>query len=529
MLLVSAEEMREIDRRTIEEFGIPGRVLMENAGRGATRILLQAFSEVDQKTVGVAAGPGNNGGDGFVMARCLSHRGISVTVFLLTAAGRLKGDALTNFELLAGLPVDVVEIPDQAAFSEQRGRMREVDIWVDAILGTGLTSDVKPYFAEVIHFINSLDRPVFAVDIPSGLSSETGRPCGVSIQAHTTATFAFAKMGQLLAPGAAYTGHLQIVDIGVPPHIPASVLPRQSLLTRTRVRQYFHRGRPMDAHKGHTGHVLAWCGSAGKTGAAALTAAAAMHTGAGLVTLAVPAGVHTNIENLVLEAMSHSLPESQPGVYGADCLESLQHLMKDKKCFALGPGIGTADDTRTLLRDLLPGVTIPMVIDADGLNLIARDIRVLKTLSASAVLTPHPGEMARLSGRTVAQIQADRIQSARDFAVDCQVHLVLKGARTVVAHPDGRVWVNPTGNSGMASGGMGDVLTGMIAGFIAQGFAPEAAAHAGVFLHGAAADTLAAQKGPWGYLASEVSRQVPAQIRALLADPAPDPIEVPVF
>ncbi|MBU4421013.1 MAG: NAD(P)H-hydrate epimerase, partial [Proteobacteria bacterium] len=269
MYLVTAGEMQEMDRQTIESYGLPGRVLMENAGLGATRILLKQFKGLVDKKVGIVAGRGNNGGDGFVMARYLSQKGISVTVYLLAKKSMVKGDAAENLNLLAPLDITVIEMPDQKSFSKNKTSMLHQDIWIDAILGTGLKSDVKGYFRKIIEFINSLEKPVFSVDIPSGLNADTGRPCGACIQAHTTATFAFAKTGHLIFPGAGYTGNLEIIDIGIPNYIAEKVGPKQFLLTSALVRSTLQKRSP-EAHKGNTGHLLIIAGSTGKTGAAAM-------------------------------------------------------------------------------------------------------------------------------------------------------------------------------------------------------------------------------------------------------------------
>ncbi|MDF1593361.1 MAG: NAD(P)H-hydrate dehydratase [Desulfobacterales bacterium] len=515
MYLVTAGEMQEMDRRTIETFGLPGRLLMENAGRGATRVLLQTFSGLTDKKVAVIAGRGNNGGDGFVMARCLFQKGVPVRVFLLAEGKTVKGDAAANLKLLKPLGIPVDEIPDRNAFKKYKTAMRHQDIWVDAILGTGLKSDVDGYFREIIDFINARNRPVFSVDIPSGLDSDSGHPRGACIRAHTTATFGFAKIGHVLLPGADYTGRLQIVDIGIPDHIAAEVGPTQYLLTAEMIQDRL-APRSSDAHKGTTGHLLVVAGSPGKTGAAAMTAAAAMRTGAGLVTLGVPASLNPVLETQVLEAMTVALPETVDAMFAEAAFDRIQGLLSGKQSLVFGPGVGISSEIESLLRRMLPILNIPMVIDADGLNNLAADMDMLKTANAPIILTPHPGEMARLLGASVQQVQTERLTCARELARKYKLHVVLKGARTVIAHPDGKAYINPTGNAGMASGGMGDVLTGVIGGLLAQGYTPEAAAHVGVYLHGAAADRLAEQIGPIGFLASDVINAIPAQIKKLL-------------
>jgi hydroxyethylthiazole kinase-like uncharacterized protein yjeF len=514
MYLVTADEMKEMDRRTIESFGLPGRILMENAGLGATQFFLERFKDVANKRIGVVAGRGNNGGDGFVMARYLAQKGMRVTVYLLSEKQSVQGDAAANLNLLLPLKVPVIEMPDAKAFSAHITEMRHETIWIDAIFGTGLRSDVKGFFREVIDFLNQLSRPVFAVDIPSGLNSDTGRPCGTCIRAHATATFAFAKTGHFLLPGADYTGDLKIIDIGIPSHIADSVRSLQFLLTPDLIRTVF-QPRPLDSHKGHTGHILVIAGSPGKTGAAAMTAMSAMRAGAGLVTLGIPASLNSFMETQVTEAMTEPLPETKESVLGEASFNRIMALLSDKRCMAIGPGIGINPETKTLVQRLLQESKKPMVIDADGLNCLIGCTEMLKNFQNPIVLTPHPGEMARLVGTTAADVQKDRIHCARDFAQKFNVHIVLKGARTIVAHPDGSVFINPTGNPGMASGGMGDVLTGIIAGFIAQNHPPELAARAGVYLHGAAADALSKNMGPFGYLATDVMNALPETIKTI--------------
>jgi NAD(P)H-hydrate epimerase len=515
MYLVTANEMRKMDQLTIESFGIPGIVLMENAGRGATQILFDKFHQLTQQKVAVIAGRGNNGGDGFVIARCLAQKGINVSVYLLAPSKTIKGDAAANLALLAPLAIPVIEIPDQNAFLANKSALVHHNIWVDAILGTGLTSEVKDYFKFVIDFMNQSGKPIFAVDIPSGLDSDTGQPCGTCIRAQATATFAFAKTGHMLFPGARFTGILEIVDIGIPPHIVKEVRPLQYLLTTDRVRAYFKPRLP-DAHKGTSGHLLVLAGSPGKTGAAAMTALSAMRIGAGLVTLGIPQSLNPVLEAQVLEVMTCPLPESVNGMLDESSFDVIMELLLGKKCLAIGPGIGTETATKNLVHRVIQECTLPIVMDADGLNCLAGNTGLLNNIKAPAVLTPHPGEMARLTDTTPGQIQKNRISCTRDFAKKFNVHVVLKGARTVIGHPDGRVFVNPTGNPGMASGGMGDVLTGMIAGLITQGFTVESATHAGVFLHGAAADILEKAKGPFGFLASDLMTAIPEQIKELM-------------
>jgi NAD(P)H-hydrate epimerase len=431
---------------------------------------------------------------------------------------QIPGGKRHHLERLVALDIGVIEIPDEDSFSKTKPNLSDCGLLVDAILGTGLTSDVRGLFKTVINFINELNRTgiaVFAVDIPSGLNADTGQPCGTCIRAQGTATFGLAKIGHFTYPGAEYTGTLEVIDIGIPGSVVQAVGPKQYLLTSARIRNYL-QPRSADTHKGRTGHLLVIAGSPGKTGAAAMTAMSAMRAGAGLVTLGIAESLNPILETQVLEVMTARLPESENGVLGNTAAEDIRKMEAGKTCLAIGPGIGQAAETRSLVKKIISQSKTPVVIDADGLNNIAGQTQLLKNLKTPAVLTPHPGEMARLMDVTPAEVQQNRLQCARDFATNFKVDLVLKGAATVIAHPDGSAYINPTGNPGMASGGMGDVLTGVLAGFITQGYTPKAAAHAAVYLHGAAADTLAKTIGPIGYLAGEVMNAIPAEIKKLI-------------
>jgi len=515
MYLVTAAEMQQMDGDTIHSFGIPGRVLMENAGRGTTRVLFDKFSATADKRLAVLAGRGNNGGDGFVVARCAAQRGLRVVVYLLASADRLTGDARANFDLLRPLDVPVVEIPDAERLADCKTAMAHHDIWVDAVFGTGLNSDIRGHYREAIDMVNRLHRPVLAVDMPSGINADTGRICGNCIRADATATFAFPKIGHVVLPGKTYTGSLEVIDIGIPPHIASAVAPRQRLTTPAAVSSRLVR-RQSGAHKGDTGHLLVIAGSTGKTGAAAMACQAAMRTGAGLVSLGAPRSLNAVLETMLLEVMTVPLPETDTGSLSRQAGDPIARLLPGKRCLAIGPGLGMDAETGQLVRRLLPECEIPMVIDADGLNHITGRPELFEKLKAPAVLTPHPGEMARLTGLSTSRVQHDRVNCARDFATSTGTIVVLKGAGTIIAAPDGQVHVNPTGNPGMAAGGMGDVLTGMIAGLITQGCSPGMAAVAGVYLHGSAADALASAGTPTGYLASELLDRIPEQLGAHL-------------
>jgi NAD(P)H-hydrate epimerase len=522
MIVVTANQMQALDRQTIEEFGIPGRVLMENAGRGATHTFLQRIYGKGPGKVGVLAGRGNNGGDGFVMARYLFQRGNDVTVYLLSTADKVQGDAEQNLQLLKASRVPVIEIPDAEHFPAQQAGMRHIAFWIDAILGTGLKSDVKGFFRQMIEFINELKRPVFAVDIPSGLNADTGQPCGISIQASATATFAFAKIGHLVQPGAQLCGQVDVIDIGIPPAMAKNARIQQQLVTGRQI-QTLLAPRHADAHKGHTGHALIVAGATGKTGAAAMATNAAMRAGAGLVSLGIPQSLNMILESQLPEAMTIPLPDQGTGLLLEEAFDDIVGAAQSKQAMALGPGLGTASHTRNLVHRIIKEIELPLVIDADGLNNIVGHINHLKARKAATILTPHPGEMARLTATATSQIQQDRVTAARCLAQQTKTHVVLKGARTLIASPDEQIFINPTGNPGMASGGMGDVLTGLITGLLAQGHLPLDACRIGVFLHGLAADMLS-RKAPWGYLATEVMNTIPLAINSIINEPPEEPL-----
>jgi NAD(P)H-hydrate epimerase len=517
MYIVTAQQMKDMDRLTIESFGMPGIVLMENAARGATDALYRHFPHFRGLKVGVAAGHGNNGGDGFVIARYLASANVSVNVYLLSKRKKVRGDAAANLKLLDSMNVPVREITDEAQFKSYRDEMGSCELWIDAMLGTGLKSDVRGLFKEMIVLLNAEKTPILAVDIPSGLDSDTGKPRGCCVQATVTVTFGLPKIGHVVLPGSELVGKLEVIDIGIPPSVVDEVAPNHYLLTPEMITGAF-QARDAQSHKGTTGHLLVIGGSPGKTGAAIMTSQAAMRVGTGLVTLGIPKSLNVAVESQLTEVMTEPLPENADQTLGLSAHQKILGQLERKNALAIGPGMGDAKPTQNLVRKLIQASHVPVVIDADGLNALVGNLSFLKKLKAPVVMTPHPGEMARLVGKTSSQVQEDRVGEARGFAQTHGVHLVLKGAKTVIAHPDGAVFVNPTGNPGMASGGMGDVLTGIISGLIVQGLPVWKAVNAGVYLHGCAADALARSMGPMGFLASDLIDILPGQIKGLEDD-----------
>ena len=516
MKLPTAEQMRKLDETAINRFGIPSIVLMENAGRGTVEIMLRSLGDPAGQIVSIFVGPGNNGGDGLVIARHLHQQGAKPLVFLLADPDKLTGDAAINLSIVQKLPVPVYPVHNNKDLAKIDELLAASWAVVDAIFGTGLKRDVKGHFAEAIKRINLVNCPVVAVDVPSGLNSDSGQPLGFCVQADFTATFGLAKPGLVLhQPGSQFVGTLEVVDIGIPPQAVEEADIQTELLTRQVVRNWLPP-RQETAHKGNFGHLLVAAGSTGKTGAAALCAMGGLRSGAGLVTLTIPHNLNNIIETLLVEAMTIPLAKSTDHLSDSD-YKTIKNALADKQAMTMGPGMGCTKETVKLVRKLYRETKIPMVIDADGLNCLAMDIGILKKAPAPRILTPHPGEMARLTGLTTADVQADRLQVASSFAKKHRLFLVLKGAGTVIAAPDGEIAVNTTGNPGMASGGMGDVLTGLIGGLLAQGLSPWQASCLGVYAHGLAGDLLAEENGiEMGYLAMEVAHELPLAIEEIM-------------
>jgi hydroxyethylthiazole kinase-like uncharacterized protein yjeF len=515
--VVSAKEMQDLDRRTIQECGVPGIVLMENAGRGAAELLVRSFPEIRKVRVGILAGPGNNGGDGFVIARHLKNWGIDAEVYLFSNMDDVHGDALINLQVWINMGGKLREVIYKGDFARLKRELPRTNLIVDAIFGTGLNSDVRGHLKDVISFVNSLPQPVMAVDIPSGLDATRGKALGIAIQATLTATFGLAKIGQVIEPGVSYVGRLEVVDIGIPCHVINEADIKAHLIDYETLDFGFLAPRIKDAHKGDFGHLLVLAGSPGKTGAAAMICQGAMRTGTGLVTLGIPASLNPILEAKLTEAMTAPLPDAATGYLSADAWDQIRQLIAGKTALALGPGISTEPQVRELILDLIPQVPLPMVIDADGITALASRPEVIKRCKNTVILTPHPGEMARLAGLSVQKVQEDRIGVAKGFASAYGCIVVLKGSRTVIATPQEEIFINQTGNPGMASGGMGDVLTGIIGGLVAQGLLPLEAAKWAVFLHGLAGDRAAQQIGEIPLIASDVIDYLPDALSEVTA------------
>ncbi|MBD3182890.1 NAD(P)H-hydrate dehydratase [Candidatus Poribacteria bacterium] len=514
MKVVNAEEMRNIDNKTINEIGIPGVVLMENAGQGASRIIDYICDTEDVSSISIFVGKGNNGGDGLVIGRYLDILDYDVKIYLLAEPEDFSGDALINLKVAENMSLPMELLTSEKHLESHKDDINKSHLLIDSIFGTGLKGPVRGFAGKLIDFLNSTGLPIIAVDLPSGLEADTGRAEGPCINAKLTATMALPKLGLLLYPGVNYTGELEIVDIGVPPSVIESQNTMTNLVEYEDVKNLLPE-RPGDAHKGTFGRIFILAGSEGFTGAAALTTNAALRIGSGLVILGIPASINDIMEIKLTEAMTLPLPETESRTLARESMEQIMEMVEKSDAVAIGPGLSRNESTVELIQELCTKINIPKVIDADGLNAISDHKSILKELGENTVLTPHPGEMARLMGCSVDNIQQDRINTARNFAVENNLVVVLKGAPTVIANSSGEVYINSTGNPGLASGGTGDVLTGIIAGYIGQGLSPENSAILGVYIHGMAGDLTAGRYDESGMLAGDLLMAIPLAVRNL--------------
>ena len=516
MRVLNTQQMREADRRTIQEIGIPSVVLMENAGRQAVAAIEAAFDNIASSRVGVLCGRGNNGGDGFVVARTLVQRGIETIVFLLGSVSEVAGDARTNLEILGRLGLTVVEVANAQEWELHFSEVSECDLLVDAMLGTGFHGRLTGLLETVVADVNDLSVPVVAIDLPTGLSADSHEIDGDAIVAAMTVTLAAPKIPLVLPPADRHAGDLVIADIGIPlPLLDEVDGPYLELLTRERMRDLVSVRAP-ESHKGDFGRVLIIAGSLGKTGAAHLAALGALRSGAGLVTVATPRSCVPIVASMAAEYMTVPLEETPAGTVDFAALDRVLELAAD--VIAIGPGLGTEPSTAAFVQGLVERAGVPLVLDADALNAFSGDPdRLIAPEGVEMVITPHPGEMARLLSQTVDVVQRDRLSAARDFAAAHKLHVILKGHRTIVAGPENRAFINLTGNAGMATGGTGDVLTGMIAAWFAQLLDAEAACKIAVYLHGSAGDLAEADEGEVSLVATDLAGRIGDAILELTA------------
>jgi len=516
MRVLNSQQMREADRQTIDDVGIPSIVLMENAGRQAVAAMEAAFDDLPSSKVGVLCGRGNNGGDGFVVARTLAQRGIEAVVYLLGSVADIRGDARTNLEILGRVGLTVVEITNAQEWELHFSEVSECDLIVDAIVGTGFHGPLTGLLETVVADVNGLGVPIVAIDLPTGVSADSHDIEGEAIEASMTVTLAAPKLPLILPPADAYGGDLVIADIG----IPGSVIdeldgPWLELLTRERMRELVP-ARAADSHKGDFGRVLVVAGSVGRTGAAHLAAVGALRSGAGLVTIATPRSCVPILAAMMPEYMTEPLDETAAGTIDFSAADRVLDLKAD--IIAIGPGLGQDPSTAAFVQAVVERSGVPLVVDADALNAFSGDPdRLAGRDGVDVIITPHPGEMSRLLNSTIEQVQAARLEHARDFASSHRCHVVLKGHRTVIAGPEGRSFVNLTGNAGMATGGTGDLLTGMIAAWFAQILDAEAACKLAVYLHGTAGDLAEADEGEIALVPTDIAARLGDAVLELTA------------
>ena len=504
MRVLNGKQMLEAERRTIEEIGIPAIVLMENAGRQVVAALEARFDDLAQRRVAILCGCGNNGGDGFVVARTLQQRDILASVFLVGEVANVKDEARRNLEVLGRLGMTVVEIRDEQAWELHYSEISDYDIIVDALLGTGVRVPLVGLLQTLVADINVSNIPVVSVDLPTGVSADSHDIVGEVMEASLTVTMAVPKIPLILPPAESQAGDLVVADIGIPQEVIDNVEPPKiDLLTRETILELVNP-RHDDAHKGDFGHVLIVAGSNGKSGAASLAGIGSIRSGAGLVTVASPKSCQGIIAAAAPDYMTESLAETPEGLVDFAALEAVLRMKND--VIAVGPGLGIGPSVSAFVHGLLERVGTPIILDADALNAFVGDVdRLHGRDGLDVVITPHPGEMARLLGTTVDDVQANRVEIARQFAMAHHLHVVLKGYRTVIATPTGAVFLNLTGNPGMAVGGTGDVLTGVIAAWSAQLLDADAACKVAVYVHGMAGDIAEVDKGEISMSASDLT------------------------
>src|SRR5215469_229837 len=534
MKALTAAEMREVDRLTTERFGVPGQQLMEAAGKSVAEVFLEEYGHKNSEAPGFVAvlcGKGNNGGDGFVVARDLHEEADRVQLYLFARPEELKGDAARNFERWRALGGGVTVVQTEADWKRAWGEISGVDVIVDALLGTGMRGVATGLLGWAIEDVNRLSRDataarpgwIVAVDTPSGLPSDGEAAEGPVIKAHWTVTFTAPKIGQLISPSAGCCGRLVVREIGSPPALIEEVGKGEVRWAGPDEFAGLPLVRAAESHKGSFGHALIVAGSVGKTGAAIMAGNAALRAGAGLVTIATPESVLPIIAAAHPEYMTEALPGTDAGSLSTAALTSGRYAqaVRGKSVVAIGPGAGQHPDTQEFIRTIVADTEAPVVLDADGLNAFdGRGESLSRRKSEKLVVTPHPGEMARLLGSSIAEVQKDRVKTALDAARKWNAQVVLKGFHTIVASPKGQVFVNTSGNPALAKGGSGDVLTGLLAGLIAQFGADDLVrvVALGVYLHGRAADLLSEQADASGILAGEVAQAIPFARQKLLEE-----------
>jgi len=518
MDVLTGAQMRSVDRRAIDTLGIPGLSLMESAGCGVAEAILDDYPHIRSTGVTLVCGKGNNGGDGLVVARHLASHGVIPRILLLSKADQIGGDAGTNLEAALAAGLDIREIPDERAWEAARAGLAKGQPIVDAMLGTGVTGGARGLIAQVIADLNAIEAPRIAIDLPSGLNADSVEVPGAVLSAERTYTLCRPKLALVLPPAARFAGSWSVIPIGIPDAAVRAEGSTIEWLDQATVAGLLPE-RALESHKGSYGHLLAVAGSRGKSGAAVLVARAALRCGVGLLTVATPASIQGVITIQQDEMMTEGLAETGDAVLDSSAAPQVIELLRTRNALAAGPGLGTAAETCSAITALVRGRSAPTVLDADGLNalgtLTKESRRILEAGGQPLVLTPHPGEAARLLGCTPQEIQNDRIEAVKHLVDMTGATVVLKGHRTLIAGPNGRISINSTGNPGMATGGSGDVLTGALGAFLARGLSAWDASRLAVFLHGFAGDAAAARIGEESLIAGEIINELPHAFLAL--------------
>jgi len=507
MKVVTSQQMKEIDRKAIEESNLSGLTLMENAGLRIFQSLKNIYPDLRLKKIIIFTGSGNNGGDGFVVARHLYNYGVKVKVFLLSHSGKIKGEAEENLNIINKMGVELFEA-ETTKLEEIQRAIQNSNLIIDAILGTGLQGKVTGLKAKIIDLINIANKEVVAIDVPSGLDADTGKIEGPCIKATHTFTLALPKIGLLIFPGASYAGKVTVEDIGIPFYLLKNNKIKTNIVIKEVVKSFLPF-RATYSHKGSFGKVLILAGSVGMTGAAYLTSEAAMRSGTGIVVLGIPRSLNPIMEVKLTEVITLPLAETEKQSLGEEAEETISKLMKNYSVLGIGPGISRQAETQRLVRKVIEKSNIPLVVDADAIYALSEDPTILKKTKIPLVITPHPGEIAKLINKDVDYILNNQLNITREIAQKYGIVVVLKGARTIIANKEGEVYINIGDNSGMATGGSGDVLTGIICSLIAQGADNFSAAISGVYIHGLAGDLARDIKGERGMIAGDILSQVP--------------------
>ncbi len=517
MRVVSVKEMREIDRIAIKKLGIPGVVLMENAGQSVVSAMEDFFDLENVKEVTIVCGRGNNGGDGFVVARYLMNQKIDVCVYIIGNVSSIVGDAKTNLDIIKGLGLKPKTIKNKSDLRKLKLSLSASDIVVDAVFGTGFSGKIRGIGEDVVKEINESGRKIVSVDTPSGIDSDTGNVSGVAIKADLTVTMGLPKTGQFLYPAKHYTGELYVADIGFPEQVIENVNAGGTLVDDEILRRFIPWRAP-NLHKGAFGRILIVAGSTGMTGAAAMAATSALRAGAGLVYLAIPEHLNSILETKCTETITIPVPQTDNGSISLKAYDIIMEQASGVDVMAIGPGLSQRPETQELVKKIVKNANIPLLIDADGINALAGHTTILKKRKRPTIITPHPGEMARLINHSAGEIDKNRIIISQKYASEWGVILVLKGAPTVISDQEGKFFLNPLVNSGLATAGSGDVLTGLIIGFLAQKTTPLAAAVSGVYIHSLVGEVLKEKMGEHSIIAGDLIDAIPQAITKALKD-----------